>query len=201
MAAEGGRERLFEAVVAENRRRIVAIARSFAHGDEYQDLCQEILLRLWEGLDGFEGRSARSTWIYRIALNTAITFRRKNSRRAETAAMPLPECLLERIAAPEPGNELLILQEFLGSLGKIDRAVFLLYLEDASYREMSEFTGMSEDHVGVRINRLKRAFVRRYCGGVEWKSTDSNRPGSSSPSTRRSTRPRAGSRVPSPICA
>jgi RNA polymerase sigma factor (sigma-70 family) len=165
VAGDEVRERLFEEVVAANQRRILAIARSYAHGDKYRDLCQEILLQMWKGLPGFEGRSAASTWVYRVALNTAITFRRKNGRRVEPSARPLEESGPDPVAPPSPGNEILILEEFLRSLGKIDRAVFLLYLEDLSYQEISEVTGLTESHVGVCISRLKKAFTQRYCGG------------------------------------
>ncbi len=159
------RERLFEDILAANRRRIQAIARSYTRGDDYHDLCQEILLQMWRSFDGFQGRSAPSTWVYRVALNTAITYRRKNSRRVEPSCRRLEESCPEPVAPPTPGNEILILEEFLGSLGKIDRAVFLLYLEDLSYRDISEVTGLTEGHVGVRINRLKKTFTQRYCGG------------------------------------
>lgn len=159
------KERLFEEVVESNRRRIFAIARSYAHGESYRDLCQEILLHMWKGLDGFEGRSAPSTWVYRVALNTAITFRRKNGRQVETSGQSLEETTTDPVAPSCAGDEVMILEEFLHSLGKIDRAVFLLYLEDLSYREISEVTGLTENHVGVRISRLKKNFVERYCGG------------------------------------
>ncbi len=165
MVSGDAKERLFEDIVAANRRRIETIARSYAHAGEQQDLCQEILLQMWKGLDGFEGRSAPSTWVYRVALNTAIKFRRKNSRRIEPLGRPLMESSPEPAAPSSPGNEVLILEEFLRSLGKIDRAVFLLCLEDLTYREISEVTGLTESHVGVRIIRLKRAFTQRYCGG------------------------------------
>jgi RNA polymerase sigma-70 factor (ECF subfamily) len=165
VAGDEVKERLFEEVVAANQRRILAIARSYAPADEYRDLCQEILLQMWRGLDGFEGRSAPSTWVYRVALNTAITFRRKNARRIEPSCRPLVESSPDPVAPPNPGNEMLILEEFLRSLGKIDRAVFLLYLEDLSYREISEVSGLTESHVGVRICRLKKTFTQRYCGG------------------------------------
>jgi RNA polymerase sigma-70 factor (ECF subfamily) len=165
MPGDGAKERLFDKAVSANMRRIIAIARSYAHGDEQGDLCQEILLQMWKGFDSFEGRSTPSTWIYRVALNTAITFRRNNSRRVEPWARPLDEASPEPTAPASPGNEILILEEFLQSLGKIDRAVFLLYLEDLSYREISEVTGLTESHVGVRISRLKKSFTQRYCGG------------------------------------
>ncbi len=165
MAGDDAKERRFEHLVAANRRRILAIARSYSRADERGDLCQEILLQMWRGLDGFEGRCASSTWVYRVALNTAITFRRRNSRRVEPSGISLTESGLDPVAPPSPGNEVLILEEFLASLGKIDRAVFLLYLEDLSYHEISDVTGLTESHVGVRISRLKKAFTQRYCGG------------------------------------
>jgi len=165
VAASDVKESLFEEIVAANQRRIMAIACSYARADECRDLCQEILLQMWRGLDGFAGRSAPSTWVYRVALNTAITFRRKNGRRIEPSARPLEEVSPDPAAPSGEGNEILILEEFLGALGKIDRAVFLLYLEDLSYREMSEVTGLTESNVGVRISRLKKTFMQRYCGG------------------------------------
>ena len=165
MAGNGTKEALFQDVVAANQRRILAIARSYAHADECQDLCQEILLQMWRGLDGFQGRSAQSTWVYRVALNTAITFHRKNGRRVAPAFRPAAEPRPEPVAPSDPGNEVLILEEFLGSLAEIDRAVFLLYLEDLTYCEISEVTGLTKSHVGVSINRLKKTFTQRYCGG------------------------------------
>lgn len=164
MAGDDAKYRLFEEIVAANQRRILAIARSYAHGEECRDLHQEILLQMWKGFDSFQGRSALSTWVYRVALNTAITYRRKNGRRAEPSGGSLKESSPEIVARSSPGNEILILEEFLCSLGKIDRAVFLLYLEGLSYREISDVTGLTESHVGVRINRLKKAFMQRYCG-------------------------------------
>lgn len=89
MAGDGAKERLFEAVYAANQRRIMAIARSYAGVEGCPDLCQEILLQMWRGLDGFEGRSSSSTWVYRVALNTALTFRRRNGRRIEPSARSL----------------------------------------------------------------------------------------------------------------
>ena len=165
MADTPNRDRLFEEIIEANRRRISAIARSFAPLDERPDLCQEILLQIWKGLDGFQGRSALSTWVYRIALNTAITFRRRNGRRVESSGCSIDQSGLEPASPPSSGDEVLVLDEFLRSLGKIDRAVFLLYLEDLTYREISEITGLGESHVGVRINRLKKYFMQRFCGG------------------------------------
>jgi len=83
MPGDDAKQHLFDDVVSANIRRIIAIARSYARPDEQVGLCQEILLQMWKGFGNFEGRSAPSTWVYRVALNTAITFRRKSSRRIE----------------------------------------------------------------------------------------------------------------------
>jgi RNA polymerase sigma-70 factor, ECF subfamily len=130
MTAEEARERRFHDAVAANQRRILAIARSYARGEECRDLCQDILLQMWRGLDSFAGRSSPDTWVYRVALNTAITFRRKNGRRIDPSCRSINEPFPEPAAPPSPGSEVVILEEFLHSLPKIDRAVFLLYLED-----------------------------------------------------------------------
>ncbi len=164
METDATRDALFERLVDRNKRRLVSIARSYATGDEYQDLYQEMLLQVWRSLDRFEGRSSADTWIYRIALNTALTYRRRSDPRLRHTASP--DEAVE--AARSPGaaastTELDLLRQFIGSLGDVDRAVFLLYLEDLSYREMAEILGMSETNVGVRINRLKKTFIARYC--------------------------------------
>jgi len=165
VAGPDEKKRWFEEIVAANERRILAISRSYAPAGEREDLCQEILLQMWKGLEGFQGRSAPSTWVYRVALNTAITFRRKNGRRITASGSFEEESNADFPAPSSAEQQVLILDDFLASLGKIDRAVFLLYLEDLTYAEISEVTGLTESHVGVRINRLKKVFVRRYCGG------------------------------------
>jgi RNA polymerase sigma-70 factor (ECF subfamily) len=155
------RESRFQEIVDRSRTRFARIARAYAPGADAQDLYQEILLQIWKSLDRFEGRSQPDTWAYRVALNTAITWRRRESTRPALTVeegTPLADC---------PGgagarDPLRILDEFLASLTKTDRALLLLYLEDLSYREMADVLGISEGYVGVKLNRLKQAFVGRY---------------------------------------
>jgi RNA polymerase sigma factor (sigma-70 family) len=80
------RESMFAHLLDRNKRRLVSIARSYATGDEYQDPYQEMLLQIWRSLDRFEGRSSADTWVYRIALNTALTYRRQTGARVRHAA-------------------------------------------------------------------------------------------------------------------
>jgi RNA polymerase sigma-70 factor (ECF subfamily) len=154
------REETFASLLAANRKRLQAIARSYAWGGAEQDLFQEILLQLWRSLDRFEGRSSLDTWAYRVALNTAIVWRRKagtepRERRGTDDVEPLA-------ATAGPRDELAILDEFVSGLGAADKALFVLYLEDLTYRQIAEVTGLSESHVGVKLHRLKRAFMERY---------------------------------------
>lgn len=153
------REETFASLLAANRRRLQAIARSYAWGGAEQDLFQEILLQLWRSLDRFEGRSSLDTWAYRVALNTAIVWRRRaRAEPLETRAT----AARESAATSGPRDELVILDEFVSSLETAERALFVLYLEDLTYRQIAEVTGLSESHVGVKLHRLKRAFMERY---------------------------------------
>ena len=153
-----GKETRFQEIVQRTRARFARIARAYAPGADAQDLYQEILLQIWKSLDRFEGRSQPDTWAYRVALNTAITWRRRESTRPGVSDKPLAD-LASDASARDP---LRILDEFLTALAKTDRALLLLYLEDLSYREMADILGISESNVGVRLNRLKQAFVERY---------------------------------------
>ena len=149
-------ERLFREVIEANGRRLMAVARSYADGEELKDLYQEMLLQIWRSLDRFEGRAAVATWVYRIALNTALSYRRKGRRRVEETMEP-PERATEGAR-----DEMQVLREFMQELSPVDRAVLLLYLEDLSYLQMGGILGLSESNVGVRINRIKKLFVDRY---------------------------------------
>ncbi|HVL68360.1 MAG TPA: RNA polymerase sigma factor [Vicinamibacterales bacterium] len=162
MAGDPERERRFLELVAPHRARLVRLARAYA-GAEWADLHQEILLQVWRGLDSFQGRSSVSTWLYRVALNTALTWRRR-AAPAAAALVPQGEAPREPAGELSPRDPMRVLDEFLGTLDPVDRAVLVLYLEDASYAEIADVTGLSENHVGVKLNRLKRAFVDRYIG-------------------------------------
>ena len=139
------------------------IARTYAGAcGEEEDLHQEILLQLWRGLASFRGDSAPGTWLYRVALNTALTWRRRAGReaRADFASGRLPA---ETAGAPR--TEAAILDELLASLGPMDRSVLLLYLEGLSYQEIGEVTGLSASAVGVRIHRTRKSYEDRYLKG------------------------------------
>ncbi len=155
----------FEALIARNRTRLWRLARSYARGDLAADLYQEMLMQLWRTLDRFRGRADVDTWVYRVAINTALTYRRQAAREPVEAGIG-PTALQQMRATNSDGaRERAILEDFIRTLTGMDKVVFLLYLEDLSYREMAEITGLTESHIGVKINRVKQRFVDRYLPG------------------------------------
>jgi RNA polymerase sigma-70 factor (ECF subfamily) len=156
------REERFLDLVRGNDGRLTRIARAYA-GADWADLRQEILLQVWKGLDRFEGRSSANTWLYRVALNTALTWKR--TAGTSPPLVPQPAAMPEPAGDLDPRDPVVVLQEFVQALGAVDRAILLLYLEDASYADIAEITGLGESHVGVRLHRIKRAFTERYIQG------------------------------------
>lgn len=122
--------------------------------EDRKDLFQEIVLQIWKSLGSFRQESALSTWMYRIALNTAITHFRKEKRSVKpisATGIDLPD-LDDGLTGEE---ELQQLSRAIEHLDKVDKSIILLYLEEKSYEEISEITGLSKSNVGVRINRIK----------------------------------------------
>lgn len=139
------------------------VARAYTlTSDECQDLAQEILLQAWRSLPGFEGRASAATWFYRVALQTAMNWHRKDKPR-RTRQQPFLEvhatACRQTDSSEQVQNREIVeqLYEAIHQLPKTDAALVLLYLDDLSYREMAEVLGISETNVGVKLNRAKRA--------------------------------------------
>lgn len=119
--------------------------------EDREDLFQEIVFQLWRSLPGFRGDAKFSSWMYRIALNTAIvSFRKKKPDIRYTPALP-------DLPAPEEetAEQKDRLFAALRTLSDAEKALITLYLEDLSYQEISTITGISENNVGVKLNRIK----------------------------------------------
>ena len=140
------------------------IARAYAASvGETDDLHQEILAQVWRSLPSFRGDSKAATWLYRVAVNTALTWQRR-MKRHDNGQVPL-EPVLERNGAVTGGSarsEAAILRDFLQTLKGPDHTVILLYMEGLSYQQIADVTGLSVSLVGVRIHRMKQAFTDRY---------------------------------------
>lgn len=118
-----------------------------------EDLFQEITLQAWKSISNFRGDAQFSTWLYRVALNTAITFFRKERKQVETTftenfphAKDQYDPIEEQVQA---------MHKAIAALSKIDKALVMLYLDDYSYKEMAEVLGMTVTNVGVKMNRIK----------------------------------------------
>jgi RNA polymerase sigma-70 factor (ECF subfamily) len=122
--------------------------------EDRKDLFQEIVLQIWKSLGSFRNESALSTWMYRIALNTAITHLRKEKKGI--TKVPLVEIDTPALNDNDETEDLMRqMYKAIEHLDKIDKSIVLLYLEDKSYDEISEITGLSRSNVGVRLNRIK----------------------------------------------
>ncbi len=121
--------------------------------EDREDLFQEIVYQLWKSYPDFTGASKPSTWMYRVALNTAIAIYRKPQLRV-THYTYLPQHLhpLQKETVSENEEYLF---EALRTLSDAEKAIMALYLEEFSYREMAAITGLSETNIGVRLNRIK----------------------------------------------
>ena len=124
--------------------------------DDRKDLFQEILIQLWKSYDKFREQSKFSTWMYRVAINTAITnFKRDKKSRKSEIGKDLYQ-LADEPYDEEKEEHLKLLYEAINQLTGIEKSITLLYLEDKPYEEISEITGISQNYVRVKMNRIKK---------------------------------------------
>ena len=148
------KEQRFSKLVKEHEQTIYAVCYMFSRdAGDVDDLHQEILLRLWQGYDGFEGRSDIKTWIYRVALNYCINFRdkrrREQTRRMTVRGSDSSDSDLEK------RMQIKQLYQRINKLGLVDRSVILLWLEGLSYEEIGEILGISVKNVSFKLVRIK----------------------------------------------
>lgn len=131
--------------------------------EDRQDLIQEIMIQLWQAVPNYNPQFKISTWLYRISLNVAISFYRKNSTRTSKFTT-LDEQLAQRPFDEKSENEghLILLEQFIDELREIDKALMLLYLEDKSHAEIADIMGMSVSNVGTKIGRIKEQLKRKF---------------------------------------
>ena len=148
-------EREFLGRIAEHERLIHKVCRLYAdESADREDLFQEILCQAWRSYARFREESRFSTWLYWVALNTAITHLRKKRRPGDVS---VGEEWVRHEASVDPyAEEVALMYAAINRLSKIDKAIILLYLEDCSYDDMSEIMGMSVSNIGVRLNRIRK---------------------------------------------
>ena len=148
-------EKQFENHIRANELLIYKVCRMYTYTDaDREDLFQEIVIQLWNAYPKFKGESKFSTWLYRVALNTAISGLRKKKTFIESWE---PALLPERATDENAGREeeLLQLHKAIEHLNQVEKAIVMLYMEDKTYEEMEEILGMSQGNLRVKMNRIK----------------------------------------------
>lgn len=156
---------LFLSIIETNKGIIYKVANSFCWDiDDRKDLTQEIILKLWKSFETYNGQFKYSTWIYRISLNVAISFYRKEKSRSKINT-PLSEYIFQ-IADFEHNNNTdqntFFLTRFIFELKELDRALMLLYLEERSHKEIAEIIGITETNVATKIGRIKSILKQKF---------------------------------------
>ena len=151
-----GAEKQFEKHLRENELLIYKICRLYTHTDtERQDLFQEVVIQLWKAFPDFKGRSKFSTWLYRVALNTAITGLRKQKNFIDTyEPATLPQRIDENTSI-EDEERLSQLYKSIEKLNKVEKAIVMLYMEEKSYDEMEDILGITQGNLRVKMSRIK----------------------------------------------
>lgn len=154
---------LFMTWLGEHGLSVMKVARAYTlTSDECQDLAQEILLQAWRSLPNFQGKASGATWFYRVALHTAMNWQRKEKPR-RSRQQPLLEVQVlatadaSSVEQAQHRETVEQLYNAIHQLPKTEAALVLLYLDELSYREMAEVLGISENNVGVKLNRAKKA--------------------------------------------
>lgn len=141
----------------ENQNIVHKICRLYTHdNDAHNDLFQEITIQLWKAYPKFRGDAKFSTWMYRVALNTAITLFRKSKRKIETQDFEgVSFKITEEEYDPLVEEQMKLMYSAVKTLNDIDKALVFLYLENKNYAEIAETLGISEVNSRVKMNRIK----------------------------------------------
>lgn len=155
----------FLAVIAAHKGILYKVANSYCRDpDDRDDLVQEMVLQVWKSFDRYNEQYKQSTWMYRIALNVAISFYRKAHRRKQVHH-PLSASILNYVEPSETAEteyQISRLHAFIAELKEIDKALMLLYLEEKSYKEIAEIMGLSETNVATKLSRIKAALKLKF---------------------------------------
>lgn len=125
--------------------------------EDRRDLFQEIVAQLWKSYPSFRNESKFSTWMYRVALNTAITSFKKDKRQPDKSAVPFEGLqVAEELYDLQTEDQIRMLHKAVSKLTGVEKSIILLFLEDKKYEEIAEITGITQNYVRVKMNRIKK---------------------------------------------
>lgn len=154
----------FTQLIETNKRIIFKVCNSYCrNASDREDLAQEIIFQLWKSWSSFNHSVQLSTWMYRIALNVAISFYRRERKTTDTVLMGehVIEMADENLDAGLETN-LGLLQQFINELRPLDKALLLLYLEEKQQKEIAEIMGISLSNVATKIGRIKELLRQKF---------------------------------------
>jgi RNA polymerase sigma factor (sigma-70 family) len=158
---EANKKDTFIKTIDKHKKIIYKIVNSYCpNREDRKDLEQEIIIQLWNSFDNYNSDYKYTTWMYRIALNVAISFYRKE-KKWSTKSDFYNEASIFRIEEDKSEEKteldyhLKLLQEFIHNLNELNKALMLLYLEEKSYEEISEILGITKTNVATKISRIK----------------------------------------------
>jgi RNA polymerase sigma factor (sigma-70 family) len=160
-------QQAFLQLIQDNKGILFKISHSYCRNrSDREDLMQEIVYQLWKSGHQFDGNHKFSTWMYRIALNVAISFYRRQHRSGLKIALGADLHLMELEDRPDGSEEmeekLDLLQQFISELGELEKALMILYLEEKSYGEIAEILGITETNVATKLSRIKARLKQRF---------------------------------------
>ncbi len=156
----------FLSLVEENKKILYKVANAYCKDpNDRPDLVQEIVIEIWLSFNRFDNSSKFSTWMYRIAINVAISFYR-NQRRNVQNNVPIKDFVLEIAVADEmleqAGDDIRLLYKLINQLDELNRILTILYLDGYSQNEIAEILGISSSNVSTKINRIKQKLQQEF---------------------------------------
>jgi RNA polymerase sigma factor (sigma-70 family) len=176
MSTPAGKDRFLE-LLDEHKKILFKVANTYCHRPaDREDLVQEMVMQLWRSFGRYDARLRFSTWMYRVGLNVAISFYRREASRPRASALEpaILEVATEPKEAAQQQEELQLLDGLIRQLDELDRALVLLFLDGNRYDTIGEILGISESNVGTKIARIKQRLRQMGAGANHMEGTVSH---------------------------
>lgn len=161
MDKESDLKNKFVVLIQSNQGLINSLCRLYSHSEEeMKDYRQDVLLSLWKAFPNFREESKVSTWMYRVGLNTLVSNYRKKNSRIETESYS-DSTEFDPCSEAGTDDELMLLQQAIGLLNPLEKAVIILHLEGYVHKEIAELLTLSETNVSTKLNRIKKELGKR----------------------------------------
>ena len=161
-------EKEFIKIISDNQGIIHKVCSIYCDSEEdRRDLFQEILMQLWKSFPSFRNESKFTTWMYRVSLNTAITSFKKEKRKPDQTGIAYENIQLEHVDYDiETEEQIKLLHKAVARLTGIEKSIILLFLENKKYEEIAEITGITQNYVRVKMNRIKKK-LKTYMNSIK----------------------------------